>query len=260
MLSHPLLLRLEPVGALPVRLRRKLGLDLVERARQGLRVLRDGRRNVGRGPRRLDLRNRFHRRRDRRRHAKRRRTARRGDGTDVGARLRLACFRIVLLDGGEDLAVGRQHRLDALAGVEGELIDRRQIGGVAHGDGHHLAAPRPGDLVRDHVQLLGDLLGDQLHRPRIDLRLLELHRRDPEMLAEDCHQLVLAAEPLLHHDGADLPAPLFLVPEGALELGLVDDLQLGEKLPKSLARRHPISVTCSSRATGTPRARTRPSR
>src|SRR5207237_983098 len=36
--------------------------------------------------------------------------------------------------------------------------------------------------------------------------------------------------------------PLLLVAERALQLVLVDDAELGEKLSKALARRHPVSV------------------
>src|SRR5438105_5244453 len=49
---------------------------------------------------------------------------------------------------------------------------------------------------------------------------------------------ILAAEPLLHEDAAELSAPLLLVSEGALELVLVDDAEFGEQLSEALARRH----------------------
>src|SRR5256712_7805852 len=142
------------------------------------------------------------------------------------------------LDGGDDVPVSGEHRLDALAGVERELVDRRQVGGVAHGDGHHLASPGAAQLVGEDVQLLGDLLAHALHRARIDLHIREPHALHPEVLGQRGHHRLLAAEPLLHEDAAQLSAPLLLVSERALELVLVDDAQFGEQLSEALARRH----------------------
>src|SRR5437763_14509533 len=141
-------------------------------------------------------------------------------------------------DRGDDLAVSGEHRLDALAGVERELVDRGEIGRMAHRDGHHFAAPRTAQLVRKDMQLLRDLLADALAGTRVDLHLRELHPRDPQMLGQGRDDRVLAAETLLHEDAAELAAPLLLVPERALELVLVDNAQFGEQLSESLARRH----------------------
>src|SRR5207253_10581463 len=59
-----------------------------------------------------------------------------------------------------------------------------------------------------------------------------------EVLGQRGHHRLLAAEPLLHQDAAQLSAPLLLVSERALELMLVDDAEFGEQLSEALARRH----------------------
>src|SRR5207249_9450227 len=90
------------------------------------------------------------------------------------------------LDRGDDLAVSGEHRLDALAGVERELVDRGEIGRMAHRDGHHFAAPRTAQLVRKDMQLLRDLLADALDGSRADLLLLTLYSRQPAVLGHRC--------------------------------------------------------------------------
>ena len=146
------------------------------------------------------------------------------------------------LDGRDDIAVAGQHGLDPLAGVKRELVDRRQVCRIAHGDGHHLASPGAGQLIGKDVQLLGDLLADTLHRARIDLQTREPNALHPEVLGQRGYHRLLAAKPLLYEDAAQLAAPLLLVSERALELVLVDDSQFGEQLSEALARRHRVPV------------------
>ena len=148
---------------------------------------------------------------------------------------------VVLVDGGDDLAGAGEDGLDALAGVERELIDGRKVGRIAHRDGHDLAASGAADVEGEDLKLLGQALRDHLHRACIDLGLAQLHRGHPDVLAEDADHLVLADEPLLHEDRAELAAPLLLVAERALELVLIDRLQLEKQLTESLARRHPVT-------------------
>ena len=209
------------------------GLDLVERLRGRERLLRDRGRHVRSGcARRGRLPG--HPWRPRLDAPRKRRRARGGGSSgDRGLPGRGGglFLRIVNLDRRHDLAVAAEHGLDALAGVERELIDGGEVRGIAHRERHDLAAPRPGDLVGEDVQLLGDLLADELHRARIDAVIGQPDRRHAEVLGEGADHRILAAESLLHEDGAELPAPLLLVAEGALELVLIDDAEFSKELP-----------------------------
>jgi len=105
-------------------------------------------------------------------------------------------------------------RLDLETGDELEVVQGPHVRGVGHGNREGPPHLPKGDDPMPH----GHLLGDETENLLLDLDLLQIHRRDPELLGQGPSQLVLGDEPQLHQGIPDARLRLAGFPERLLKL------------------------------------------
>ena len=122
--------------------------------------------------------------------------------------------RVVPRDRFDHRRLGRDDRLDVVAGHELDVVHREDVGRIRHRDRQRRAcAAQRNDLV-----LLRRLGGNQLDDGRVDLELREVDRRHAVLLAQQRRDLLVLDDPQLDEVEAELPPVGLLMVQGLLEL------------------------------------------
>jgi len=105
----------------------------------------------------------------------------------------LVLLLVVLLDGGGDAHLGRDHHLDVVAGDELEVVDGQDVRRVRDGDDEGRAGP----VYRNHTMALDDLLRHQGDDLPIDVELGEVDGRNAVLLGQELGEVIFLDGPHL---------------------------------------------------------------
>ncbi len=142
---------------------------------------------------------------------------------------------VVFVDGATDCALGRDDRLDVVAGHELDVIHREHVGGVQHGDGD-LGA---GLGHRHDGVLAGDVGGNDLHHRFIYFNLGQADGRDAKVLGEEPDQVFLVQQAHLDQIGTQSPTLLALFTKRLSQLLLGDFPCLDQEFAQPIAHAPP---------------------
>ncbi len=138
---------------------------------------------------------------------------------------------VVALDGREELARGGEHRLDEHAGVEAEVLERRDVERVGHGHDQRVPAF---DLDREREVPARHLLLDLREGQLVGRHHVEVEERDVELPLEQGEEVGLLDHAELEQRLAEHAAGLVLRCDGRVQLTGVEQVRLDQHLAESL--------------------------
>ena len=152
-----------------------------------------------------------------------------------------ACERLVGiagLDRVDDVAARRDDLLDAVAGLELEILDEAEQQRIGHRDGQQVLLEPDGDA--DALQR--DFLRDQDDRGRIGRVLREVDVREAELQRERFRDLLLGREVHAYEDHADALAGALVLDKRVPQIVLGDEARLDQALTDFLAHPEPSGL------------------
>ncbi len=145
--------------------------------------------------------------------------------------LRQRLVGIAILDRVQDVGARGHDLLDAVAGLELEILDQAEKERIRHGDCQQVLLELDGDTDA----LEGDVLGDEHDGRGIGRLVAQADVRKAELVGEGLGDLLFGSEVEAYEDGTDAFAGLLMLREGGLEIVLRDQAGLDETLPDFLA-------------------------
>ena len=133
----------------------------------------------------------------------------------------------------DDVAARRDDLLDAIAGLELEVLDQAEEQRVGHRDRQQVLFEADGDADA----LERDFLGNQDDRGRIGRVLGEVDVRKPELERQRLRDLFFGREVHAHEDDAEALAGALVLGQRGLEIVFSDEARLNQALTDLLAQR-----------------------
>src|SRR5206468_3900578 len=122
------------------------------------------------------------------------------------------------------------HRLDVEAGHELDIVHRKNVGRIDHGDGEGSSYA----AQRKNLVSLGGFVGNQLDDGSINFKIRKVDGGNAVLARQEIGDVLIAEEVQLHQCTAQATAGLFLDLGRLLQLLWGDDLLFYEKVAQSL--------------------------
>ena len=141
-----------------------------------------------------------------------------------------------LVDALDDGTFGGDDRFDIEAGHELDIVHRKDVGGVHHGDGER----RADTAERQNLIAFCRLEGDQLNDGGVDFKIRKIDSRHAILAREEVGDVLIREEAQLHQRGGEPGVRLFLELCCLLQLLWGDDLFLDEQVTEPLRHISPV--------------------
>ena len=137
---------------------------------------------------------------------------------------------VIAIDGSTKRRLGSDHRLDVVAGHELDVVHREDVGWIDHRESDLGTGLR---YWKDRV-LPGNVRRNDLNHRFVDPDILEIDRRDTEVLGKERDQIFVADVPQLDQVGTETSALISLYSQGFLELAIIDVARSDQQFAKSV--------------------------